>query len=324
MAPVVSLVVPVRNGEKYLEETLKSLLAQDFDDFELIITDNASSDRTPAIAQAFSAQDPRVRYVRNNRDVGAAANFNRGFELSQGEFFKWCAHDDLLSTDFLSRCVEALRQNPGAALAHGRQQLIDSAGNPMPGITGDLTDIDDVADPARRFRMVFATQGFDTAMFGLFRRACLARTSLHRPYYGSDIALLAECALLGRFVATTAVFYNREHADRSVNIADKAARMSWHTGTLSNGTTTEHLGLLRHLVETTLNFRDVVPPHRSLPYVLAWALTPRQLARYTLDCTSRISPDLSSALKRFARQTAGKMSFCAARVREKADQRRGS
>lgn len=298
MVPIVSLAVPVHNGERYLPETLQSLLSQDFSDFEIIITDNASTDATAQISQALAARDSRIRYIRNSANIGAAGNFNLGFTLARGKYFKWCAHDDLLSPDFLTRCAEALGSDPTAILAHGRQQLIDEAGAHVPGITGGLSDTSDIHDPALRFRKVFSTQGYDAAMFGLFNRQALAKTSLHKPYYSSDIALLAECALLGRFLATSAVFYNREHSSRSVRITDKSERQFWHTGTRGTKPQCEHLHLLRHLIEMTMHARHDVPVHRTLPYVLAWASSPRQLARYALEVVAHISPGVSREMKR--------------------------
>ncbi len=298
MAPTVSLALPVFNGERFLAEALQSLLAQDFSDFEIIITDNASTDATPEIGQDYAARDSRIRYVRNSANVGAAGNFNRGFTLARGEFFKWCAHDDLLSTDFLTCCVGALRNDPAAILAHGRQQMIDAAGAHLEGITGGLSDTSHIQDAALRFRTVFSTQGYDAAMFGLFRREALAKTGLHQAYYSSDIALLAECALLGRFIATSAAFYNREHPYRSVQIVEKAERHMWHTGKRKLTPECEHLQLLWHLIGITLRARRHVPIHLMLPYVLAWAASPRQLARYGLEVVALISPRVASELKR--------------------------
>ncbi|MEZ5815617.1 MAG: glycosyltransferase family 2 protein [Hyphomicrobiaceae bacterium] len=297
MAVPVSLAVPVYNGQAYLAQTLDSLLAQTFPDFEIIITDNASTDATQEICQSYASRDRRIRYVRNDANLGAAGNFNRGFALSKGEFFKWCAHDDLLSPDFLERCVRALRDDPTAIIAHGRQQLIDAEGRTLSGTTGDLLDISDATDPAERFGLVFRTQGFDAAMFGLFRSSMLARTSLHRPYYSSDIALLAECALLGRFTATEAVFYNREHAVRSVNIQDKIQRHIWHTGTRPTRPKCEHLWLLAHFLEMATRPPHGVPRRRILPQVLAWAARPRQLARYGLELLALASPRCAGSLK---------------------------
>jgi len=112
MRPKVSIGLPVYNGENYLRNALESILDQTFRDFEVIISDNASTDRTGEICREYAAKDPRIRYCRNDRNLGAAGNFNRAFELSSGEYFKWAAHDDVIERDFLSSCVSVLDEDP--------------------------------------------------------------------------------------------------------------------------------------------------------------------------------------------------------------------
>ena len=106
--PRVSIGMPVFNGENYLAEALDSLLTQTFSDFELIISDNASTDKTEEICRAYAVRDQRIRYFRNQENLGASRNYNRVFELSSGEYFKWAAHDDLCAPEFLGRCVDVL------------------------------------------------------------------------------------------------------------------------------------------------------------------------------------------------------------------------
>src|SRR5690349_812781 len=93
-APQVSIGLPVYNGEKYLLNAIGSLLKQDFEDFELVISDNASTDKTEAMCHEFAAKDKRIRYHRNETNIGATGNYNRVFRLSNGEFFRWASHDD--------------------------------------------------------------------------------------------------------------------------------------------------------------------------------------------------------------------------------------
>ena len=112
--PRVTLGVPVFNGGPFLPETLDSLLNQTFSDLEVVISDNASTDRTEEICRAYAARDPRVRYYRNDVNRGAAWNHNRVFELARGEFFKWSAADDLCAPEFLTLCVAALDRDPAA------------------------------------------------------------------------------------------------------------------------------------------------------------------------------------------------------------------
>ena len=95
MKPRVSIGLPVYNGQEFLEETLHSILNQTFNDFELIICDNASTDRTAEICRSFAKRDRRIRYYRNEINLGAAKNFNGVFFLARGEYLKWSDNDDL-------------------------------------------------------------------------------------------------------------------------------------------------------------------------------------------------------------------------------------
>src|SRR5215813_2219510 len=115
--PTVSIGLPVFNGEKYLPSAVSTLLEQDFENFELIVSDNASSDRTQDICQVFAARDRRIRYFRNEENIGLGANHNRTFALARARYFKWAAHDDEFPRAMLSRFVETLEQAaPSVAL----------------------------------------------------------------------------------------------------------------------------------------------------------------------------------------------------------------
>lgn len=296
--PRVSLALPVYNGERFITDAITSILGQSFADFELIITDNASTDGTEEICRRFARSDARVRYFRNERNLGAADNFNWGFRLASGELFKWCAHDDRISANYLDACVTALADNPDAVLAHGRQCGIDAEGKETGWTSGDLRDINGVSDAKDRFKLVFATQGFDVAMFGVIRSAALAKTDLHQKYYGSDIALLSELALLGSFVgAEGAAFYNRDHPDRSVNATDKRARQFWHDTNAKRFDGLEHIRLLRHLVAISYKQRAKAPMSSTAVALMLWAASPRQLARYGLEVVGLVSPQVQSRLR---------------------------
>lgn len=302
MAPRVSLALPVCNGERFIPSAVQSVLDQSFTDFELIITDNASTDATEGICRAFAARDTRIRYVRNQRNLGAAANFNLGFKFATGEYFKWCAHDDFISAAFIDECVRALDANRDDVLAYGRQQGIDEHGGLIPWVSSEAPDLHGF-DAARRFRMVYMVQGFDAAMFGLIRREALAQTSLHRSYYGSDIALLAELALLGPFQRLPQVtFYNREHGTRSINITDKRARQAWHDPKFAARPIPENVALLRHLATIAAKHRRIAPLRRTGPGLVAWAATPHQLARYGLEIIGLASPPLQSQVRALGQQ----------------------
>ncbi len=109
--PKVSIGFAVFNGEKTIERAIKSILSQTFKDFELIISDNASSDDTEKICKIFKSNDERVRYIRQNYNIGAAANYKYVLNQARGEYFMWAAADDWHSNDFLEVNVKVLDLN---------------------------------------------------------------------------------------------------------------------------------------------------------------------------------------------------------------------
>lgn len=296
--PKVTLAMPVRNGADYIESAIESLLAQTFEDFELIVTDNASTDRTAEIVRAFAARDERVQYHLNPTDLGAAGNYNRGFELARGEYLKWCAHDDLISPNYLKRAVTALDEDPQAVLAYGTTQMIDGDGTPFDGNPPVLSAMDDPR-PAARFERAIRIGGSCGAIFGLFRKSALERSLLHRKYYQSDRALLAEMALLGKFVfLEDIVFLNREHATRSMSIDDKFARARWQNGTASRRFALEQWPLSRHYWEIVWRHRAHESLGRTAPRLLRWNLGPKRLGRHGLELVWIISPGFSKSARR--------------------------
>jgi glycosyltransferase involved in cell wall biosynthesis len=126
-APVVSIGMPVYNGEKYLREALDSLLEQSFRDFELIISDNASSDDTKDICLEYASRDSRIKYIR--RDVHQSALLNFQFVLAEavGTFFMWAAHDDTWEKNWLEVLVAGITETDIAV--RGLTKIIDSCGN---------------------------------------------------------------------------------------------------------------------------------------------------------------------------------------------------
>lgn len=229
MAPSVSIGLPVYNGERYLEKAIQSILAQTHSDFELLISDNASSDRTEEICRAYSAADERIRYLRNPSNVGAAENYNRVFRASAGRFFKWASHDDICEREFIGRCVSVLESDPSVVLCYPRTVFIDEEGRPI----GVYQEDDEFTDPraSRRFKTwLFDRSGpWCNAVFGVIRSDVLRRTRLIGKYNSSDVILLGELLLRGKAVRIPEVlFQRRDHAGRSVRAhADVDARAAW-------------------------------------------------------------------------------------------------
>ena len=222
----LSVALPVYNGERFLARSLDSLLRQTFADFDLLILDNASTDGTAAIAREYAARDARIRYVRNDENIGAARNFNRAFELTSGQYFKWAADDDLMHPTFLEHCVAALEEDPSAVLACAKARIIDEEGRPLvdydPGLATD--------SPRAAIRYAAMLEEHKCfQVFGVIRRSALEQTDLIGLYAHGDGILLARLALLGRFVEIPEfLFLPRRHAGHSSQmIGDYWSYAAW-------------------------------------------------------------------------------------------------
>lgn len=212
--PRVSIGLPVYNGERFLAETLDSILGQTFADFELIISDNDSTDATPVICTEYAAREPRIRFFRSSENRGAAWNYNRVFELSRAEYFKWAAADDLLAPEFLDECVQVLDSEPDVAVVFPRCRAIDDDSR----IMEEYPSLGNVASSAAHERFAAMALGFHpfVPVFGLIRRRILANTKLIGKYSGSDRPLVGELALRGRMVELPDfLFEYRVHAQQS-------------------------------------------------------------------------------------------------------------
>jgi glycosyltransferase involved in cell wall biosynthesis len=202
-SPYVSIGLPVYNGERYLAETIESVLRQSFLSFELIICDNASTDGTRAIAERFAGRDGRVRYYRGETNLGAARNFQRAFELSRGKYFKWIAADDLIDPDYLDYTVEALDGTPSAALTYTRGVGIDEEGQLLKRCKHPVP-MHDQGSALSRFVHFRERSGFSAwpmlYIFGLMRSDVLRQTRLLGAYINSDNCLIYEMLLRGAFV----------------------------------------------------------------------------------------------------------------------------
>jgi glycosyltransferase involved in cell wall biosynthesis len=215
--PTVSIGLPVYNGADYLRQAVDSILSQSHEDFELIISDNASTDDTPSLCQEYASRDSRVTFVRNESNLGAAPNFNRAFELASGPYFMWAAHDDVYRPEFLERCLAVLEGDPSSVLCFSMTRFIDDAGRHLKDYSYPLPT--DSTDIAQRFSALIAAEHIVVEIFGLIRREILATTPLIGSYVYSDIVLLAELALHGRFVQVPEpLFLHREHQRRSARV----------------------------------------------------------------------------------------------------------
>ena len=213
--PKVSIGLPVYNGGNFLAEALDSILSQTYTDFELIISDNASTDETGQIARKYANKDQRVRYYHNEQNLGASWNFNRVFQLSSGKYFKWAAHDDLIAPDFLMRCVDVLDQNTDVVLAHSKAKIIDEHGECIQDYGVKLRTWSEKAH-VRFHDLLNKNLGFE--IFGLIRTGALKMTPLFGNYAYTEKVLLLRLGLIGRFQELPEyLFLGRKHPHQSMS-----------------------------------------------------------------------------------------------------------
>ncbi len=221
--PTISIGLAVYNGEKFIREAIDLILGQTFTDFELIISDNASTDQTGAICQEYAARDARIHYSRNPNNIGGANNENLTFRLSQGRFFHLAAHDDRIAPDFLEKCLAVLENNPEFVLCHTKVVEINENGETM-RITGSR--LGEEPKPHQRFGRMTKRFHFCEPIYGLIRSDILRKTRLQLNYVNSDRTLLSELALYGPFhQIQEPLFYKRFHPGNVM--INWRTRMAW-------------------------------------------------------------------------------------------------
>ena len=276
--PRVSIGLPVWNGEKYLRLALDAVLKQDYSDFELIISDNASTDATENICREYAAKDPRIRYYRNEKNIGATGNFNRVFELARGEYFKWISHDDQIASAFLKRCVETFQQAPAdTVLVCSSSQLIDGSGQVLVVLRRQMKSS---PHPSCRLASIISSdhQDLPYPLWGLIRSESLRQTRL-MGIVEADHVLLAELALLGNFVEIPEELQMwRHHAENALNLCRTSRQLlAWHDPSKAGNRIVLSRALARDLEYFRLvrHVRLSAMEQIKCYCVLSWLLFPR-------------------------------------------------
>jgi hypothetical protein len=195
--PLVSIGVAVFNEERFLTDALASLLAQDYANIEVVISDNGSDDRTADICREFAARDPRIRYHRESENRGSTANFNHVLALSSGEYFTWGSGHDLRLPSAITSCVNVLEQRPNVVLCYPRTLMVSANGS-------TLFEMDDEVDTTgmsrpRRLRHLIRRLSAGNAVYGVIRTSALRSSGGLQAQYWSDLALLSELSMHGEF-----------------------------------------------------------------------------------------------------------------------------
>jgi len=219
--PLVSIGLPVYNGERFIQRALDSLLAQDYSNWELIISDNASTDRTGELCLACQAKDGRVHYYRNAANIGMMSNFKRTLDLAAGEYFMFAAYDDRWSPQFISALLSDLRLHPESQVAMSALDIVDEEGQLVKPVRLDQGDKspNQLGYFAMLLRLMTmwggSTKSHHYYFYGLFRRKFLQQAYC---YYVDtafgDRMFVALLALLTpfRYVPRT-LFYKTRHPD---------------------------------------------------------------------------------------------------------------
>jgi glycosyltransferase involved in cell wall biosynthesis len=291
-APRVSVGIPVYNGENFIADAIRSVLAQTLTDLELIIQDNASTDRTSEICTGFAASDSRIRYFRNPRNLGAAPNYNLAYQMARGQYFKWLAHDDRLTPTYLAETVRVLDARPDAVLCNSVVTYIDTNGAVIGLYDSGLAKAD-IPSPSERFAQMVLSSHSCVDFFGVVRRDALKRSLLHGSFHGADRAFLAQMALRGRFVQVAEpLIEHREHGKRYTRKqVSSTQRLTWHDASLKGRINLpswhlygEYLKLVR---EERLSFGERM---RCYGVLSRWWATNWNIARAIVDLVAVVAP----------------------------------
>jgi glycosyltransferase involved in cell wall biosynthesis len=229
--PRVSVGLPVFNGERYLATALDGLLAQTFEDFEVIISDNASTDGTPTVGRSYEARDSRVRYVRHPVNRGLVWNHRVALQSARGQYFTWVNHDDVHAPEYLERCVAVMDADPSVVRCSAMTVIIDADGRPIDRVSGHFNI--DAPWPHERLREIIGLgshQYRGQQAFGLFRTGPLKSIPTISTHVAWDRALLAELSLHGRFIEIPEelFFYRRHPRQASSSFQTRAQLWAWH------------------------------------------------------------------------------------------------
>ena len=209
MFPSVSIGVPVHNAERYLRLALDSLVSQDYPNFEIHVSDNASTDSTWCIVQEYAERNDRFRLHRWSHNVGAVRNFQHVLLDSDTKYFMWAAFDDIWSPDFISKAVSVFRSDQAAVMVNAITVLIDEQGNVLPDIPTrpQLVDLKDVSF-VHAVKQLALRVGW--CIYGLIDRSALLKTSVFSDQeVAHDVVLTYELASMGnlRVIEDTPFYY---------------------------------------------------------------------------------------------------------------------
>jgi glycosyltransferase involved in cell wall biosynthesis len=260
--PRVSVGMPAYNSAATICSSIESLLAQSFSDFELIVSDNASTDATRDLVESYARRDRRVRLVRQEVNVGVNRNYSHVARRASGELFKWTSSSDWCAPTFLERCVRELDAHGDAVLAVPRTRLFSDTPEMSEDYPRDVEVLDE--RPSDRLVRLTTTLALNNAMNGVIRMSALKRTPLMGTYIGADVVLMGHLALLGKFrLVDERLFYRRMSEATATALQNRDAVLAYHypkPGACSLfQNTKQHLGWLRPALSVPMPLRERLP-----------------------------------------------------------------
>jgi glycosyltransferase involved in cell wall biosynthesis len=232
---LVSIGLPVRNGETRIKPVIESVLAQDHPDLELVISDNASTDGTEELCREFARTDSRIRYHRQSTNIGLLNNFIAVIQLARGDYFRWIGDGDTLESDYASRCLASFAEDPQRILVTSQIAYVDPTGLKTAVYRG--TDLSS-PDPVVRFREILRVlnQSYLTIdpLYGMMRREPVAAMPRVNSYY-EDQVLAIRLALAGPWGHVPEVLARRVRDDREPGgqVARRLGVPRWQVRTMN-------------------------------------------------------------------------------------------
>jgi glycosyltransferase involved in cell wall biosynthesis len=269
VTPRASIGMPVFNGATTVGRAIESILAQTMGDFELLVSDNASTDMTEAVCRGYSARDPRIRYTRQPRPMSALDNFGVVLDGARAPYFMWLAADDYVLPRLLEQAVSVLDAWPDVVCAAPRTEFLESDGSRRPA-AGTFPLLGDVRQNLCRY---LADPADNSRFYGVYRRDVMRRVLPTYPYYALDWAVAAGTLMYGRHFELPEVLLIRE--------ANDALKYTRTIDTIAGGPVTRLLPLARFT-------RALLGPLGVRPYPsVLWALVRLNVAHHVMYCQYR-------------------------------------
>lgn len=225
-APILTIGLPVYNGERFIAKALDSYLSQTFTDFQILLSDNASTDRTSEICLDYAARDKRIHYMRNADNIGAGANWLRVYTMATGKYYKQAACDDFCEPLFLEECIGALERDPSVVVAYTKTRVVDADGQLVEDYECPLGV--DSPDPVIRFADLILINHRCFPIFGVHRLDALRSLPPMGSFPHADGVLLAQLGLMGRFYESDKrLFINTRHSGQSSWTVSSRSSSRW-------------------------------------------------------------------------------------------------